>query len=334
MRILFLGGTRFLGRHAVEAALARGHEVTLFTRGESGPELFPETERIRGDRTVDLSALRGRRWDAVVDTSAYLPRVARMAVDALADAAERYLFVSTLAVFRPDVPCPLSDDSPTVELEDPDAEVVEPQTYGGLKLLGERAVEAGFPGRTVVVRPGLIVGPHDTSGRFRYWLLRTAAGGEVLAPGSPERPWQFVDVRDLAGWMVRMLEDRAAGTFAAAGSYLAWTAGRVLETMREASRSGARFTWVEDRFLWEHGVPPWSGLPFWLPPPLGPWPDPHRVPADRAVAAGLTFRPLEDTVRDALEWELRHPDRATEEPVGITREHEREVLDAWRDRGS
>ncbi len=328
MKILFLGGTRFLGRHAVEAALARGHEVTLFNRGESGPGLFPGAEHLVGDRKVDISALRGRRWDAVVDTSAYVPRAARMAAEALAD-ADRYLFVSTLAVFRKDVARAIDDDAPLEELEDPDTEEVGPRTYGGLKLLCERAVETVFPGRTIVVRPGLLVGPHDTSGRFRYWLLRVAGGGEVLAPGRPERFWQFVDVRDVAAWMVGMLERGTAGTFAAPGPYLEWTAGRVLEEMRAASGSDARFTWVDDRFLWEHGVHPWMGLPYWIPPRPDPWPDLHRIPVDRAVAAGLAFRPLEQTVRDALEWELAHPDRPTEEPVGITPEHERQVLEAW-----
>jgi 2'-hydroxyisoflavone reductase len=330
MKILFLGGTRFLGRHAVEAALARGHEVTLFNRGESGPELFPEAERLVGDRKVDVSALRGRSWDAVVDTSAYVPRTVRMVTEALADTTGRYLFVSTLAVFRLDVQRFIDDDSPLVELEDPDTEEVGFHTYGGLKLLCERAAEAAFPGRTTVVRPGLLVGPHDTSGRFRYWLLRAAEGGEVLAPGHPDRHWQFVDARDVAAWMVRMLEEGTTGTFAAPGGYKAWTAGQVLDAMREASGSDARFTWADDRFLWEHGVQPWHGLPYWMPPPPDPWPDFHRIPVDRAVAAGLSFRPLADTVRDALEWELAHPDRPTEEPVGITRQHEREVLEAWR----
>lgn len=335
MKILFLGGTRFLGRHAVEAALARGHEVTLFNRGESGPGLFPEAEHLVGDRTVELSALRGRRWDAVVDTSAYLPRVARMAAEALADAAERYLFVSSVAVYRIDVPRAIGDDSPTIELEDPDTEEVTPRSFGGMKRLCERAVEAAFPGRATIVRPGLLVGPYDNLGRFRYWLLRIAEGGEVLAPGGPERPWQLMDARDLAGWMVRLLEDGTAGTFDAPGPYLEWTAGRVLDACREASGSDARFTWVDDVFLWEHGVRPWTGLPFWVAPPPDPWPDPHRVPVERSVAAGLAFRPLEQTVRDSLAYELARPDAKTimDEPPGITREHEREVLEAWRRAG-
>ncbi len=332
MKILFLGGTRFLGRHAVEAALARGHEVTLFNRGESGPGLFPGAEHLVGDRRVDVSALRGRRWDAVVDTSAYVPRVARMAAEALADSVEHYLFVSTLSVYRQDVQQALTDDSPTVELEDPETEEVGVRTYGGLKLLCERTVEAAFPGRTVVLRPGLLVGPYDNLGRFRYWLLRIAAGGEVLAPGSPDRPWQLVDVRDVAGWMVKMLEDGTTGTFTVPGPYLEWTTGRVLETCREASGSDARFTWVDDFFLWDHGVRP-AMLPFWVPRQPDPWPDPHRIPVDRPVAAGLVFRPLEQTVRDSLEYELAHPAPETEQPVGIAPEHEREVLDAWHRAG-
>lgn len=333
MRLLALGGTRFVGRHLVEAALERGHEVTLFHRGEHGAELFPEVERIRGDRERDLGALRGRRWDAVLDTSAYVPRVARVAAEALRDAADLYLFVSTISVYRPDGPLPSREDSPLAELEDPDTDEVTLDTYGGLKVLCERAVEAALPGRTLVVRPGLIVGPDDYTDRFPYWPRRVAEGGEVLTPGDPGRFWQFVDVRDLGSWTVRMLEAGRTGRFNVDGPRRAWTIREVLETCREASGSDARLTWVPEEFLLERGVEPWTELPFWFPEDDPALRGAYEVDVDRAVEAGLTHRPLADTVRDTLAWDRSRPAEERGSRAGMRREREREVLDAWHRAG-
>ncbi|HEX2189986.1 MAG TPA: NAD-dependent epimerase/dehydratase family protein [Longimicrobiaceae bacterium] len=331
MRILVLGGTQFVGRHLVAEALERGHEVTLFHRGEHGAELFPGVERIRGDRERDLGALRGRRWDAVVDTSAYVPRVARSAAEALRDAVERYVFVSTISVYRTDAPLPLREDSPLVELEDPTVEEVTGETYGGLKALCERAVEETLPGRTLVVRPGLIVGPDDYTDRFPYWPRRVAEGGEVLAPGGPGRFWQFVDVRDLGAWTVRMAEAGRTGTFNVDGPLHAWSAGEVLETCREVGGSGARLTWVRDAFLLEQGVQPWTDLPFWIPEGDTALGGAYDVAVDRALAEGLVFRPLAETVRDTLAWDRARPEgERGAKGFGMPREREREVLEAWR----
>jgi len=330
MKLLVLGGTRFVGRHLVEAALARGHEVTLFHRGEHGAHLFPELERVRGDRERDLGALAGRRWDAVLDTSAYVPRVARIAAEALRDAAELYLFVSTVSVYDTGAPLPLREDSPLAVLEDPDTEEVDSDTYGGLKVLCERAVEAALPGRKLVVRPGLIVGPDDYTDRFPYWPRRVAEGGEVLAPGDPGRFWQFVDVRDLGAWMVGMVEAGRTGRFNVDGPRRAWTVGEVLATCREVSGSGAELTWVPEEFLLARGVEPWTELPFWFPEGDAALRGAYDVDVDRAVEAGLVFRPLAETVRDTLEWDRSRPEEEGGRKAGLSREREREVLDAWR----
>lgn len=330
MKLLVLGGTQFVGRHLVEAALARGHEVTLFHRGEHGAHLFPDVERVRGDRERDLGSLAGRRWDAVLDTSAYVPRVARISAEALRDAADLYLFVSTISVYDPGAPLPLREDSPLTELEDPDTEEVDGDTYGGLKTLCERAVEGTLPGRTLVVRPGLIVGPDDYTDRFPYWPRRVAEGGEVLAPGDPGRFWQFVDVRDLGAWMVGMVEAGRVGRFNADGPRRAWTVGEVLATCREVSGSGAELTWVPEDFLLAQGVKPWTELPFWFPESDAALRGAYEVEVDRAVEAGLVFRPLAETVRDTLEWDRSRPEEERGRKAGLPRGREREVLDAWR----
>ena len=213
MDVLIMGGTGFLGRHLVEAALGEGHRVTLFNRGSSAPDLFPDVETIKGDRELDLSALSGRRWDAAIDTCGYVPRVVRASARLLADAVDHYTFVSSISVY-PDAMEPGSDeDAPVQELLDPTVEEVTAKTYGGLKAICEQAAEEEMPGRVLNVRPGLISGPHDPTDRFTYWPRRISAGGEVLAPDSPERQVQFIDVRDLAAWIVRMsIEQRQERT--------------------------------------------------------------------------------------------------------------------------
>ncbi len=214
MRLLILGGTKFLGRAAAEAALARGHELTLFTRGQTNAELFPEAEHLHGDRTQDLSALEGKRWDVVIDTSGYVPHVVRASAELLSPATEHYAFVSSISVY-PDFSRPVHEESAVAELGDQPADELLPDysNYGPLKALCEREATEAFAGRSLAVRAGLIVGPHDPTGRYTYWPHRAARGGEILAPGPPERPAQFVDVRDLAEWIVHASEERLTGAF-------------------------------------------------------------------------------------------------------------------------
>lgn len=341
MRLLILGGTLFLGRHLVEAALARGHQVTLFNRG-SRPAPWPEVETLQGDRRRDLASLAGSRWDAAIDTSGYTPGPVRAAARLLADRIDLYTFVSTVSVYaRPD-----RDDGGAVDESAPvrtvpaerltELEALEPSTavtaagygndYGGLKALCEEAATEAMAGRTLIVRPGLIVGPHDSTDRFTYWPGRIARGGEVLAPGHPGRPRQIIDVRDLAEWIVRQIEISATGTFNAAGPRDELTLGQILEECRAATGSDARFTWVSDDFLLAAGVTPWSEIPLWLPAGTEP---PALVRADcrQALAAGLTFRPLAVTVRDTLAWDLARP--PGERHAGLAPEREAELLRSW-----
>src|SRR5215210_411667 len=319
MRLLVLGGTKFLGRAAVESALERGHEVTLFNRGETNAELFPEAEKIRGDRTGDLAELRGREWDAVLDPSGYIPSVVRSSAEALADATDHYLFISSVSAYA-SLAGPNDEDSAVAELGDlPDDELTEDYSnYGPLKVLCERAVAAVFGERHATVRPGLIVGAHDPSGRFTYWPHRVARGGDVLAPGPSDDVVQFIDVRDLGRWLVGLSERGAAGTYNATHPGRTWA--EVLETCREVAGSDASIRWVPAELLRERDVGEWMELPLWISDPDAA--GMHHADVSRAVEAGLTFRPLEATVRDTLEL------AETAEGVGLTPEREAELLAA------
>lgn len=326
MRLLILGGTRFLGRHLVESALDRGHEVTLFNRGQSGPDLFPELERLVGDRDGNLEALKGRTWDAVIDPSGYVPRVVAQSARLLADAVEHYTFISTISVYASSA-IPRQDETGEVAvLDDPASEDI-PRHYGALKALCEQAVEREFPGRALQIRPGLIVGPHDPTDRFTYWPVRYARGGEVLAPGSPGKPVQVIDVRDLAGWVIRMVEARRTGIFNATGPNQPYTMGEVLATCAGATGDTARTTWVDEAFLLAHNVQPWLGLPLWIPG------DDHLMNLDvsRAAAADLELRPLVQTVEDTLDWHRSRPASMVLK-AGLTAGQEAELLAAWHRR--
>lgn len=320
MRLLLLGGPRFLGRAITDAALERGHELTFFNRATTNPELHPEVERIVGDRKEGLDALAGRRWDAVVDTSGYLPRDVQGSAAALAESG-LYCFVSSISVYA-DFRTPVDENSPLAELGDlPEDEVTE-ETYGALKALCERAVRDTFAERALVVRPGLIVGPHDPTGRFTYWPHRVARGGEVLAPGPPERPTQVIDVRDLAEWTVALCEEHRSGTYNATHPGVGFS--DLLETCRAVTSSDARATWVTDEFLLQQDVGEWMELPLWLADPALAAAD--RVDVGRAVAAGLVFRSLEETVLATLAH------AQTVAGVGLTEQREAELLAAWHGR--
>jgi 2'-hydroxyisoflavone reductase len=322
VKLLVLGGTKFLGRAAVDTALSRGHEVTLFNRGRTNPDLFPDVEKLHGDRSSDLSALSSGTWDAVVDTSAYVPEHARSAGEALADAAGYYVFISSLSAYA-DPSGPLDEGSPLAELEEgqPDDRLLEDfANYGALKVLCERAAVDGFGGPTAVVRPGLIVGPHDPTGRFTYWPHRVATGGEVLAPGLADEQVQFIDVRDLGEWLVHLCEQRVEGPFNVANRGVTWR--MLLETCREVTGSSAEFVWVEPEFLVEHEVGEWMEIPMWLYEEVGL----HSTDVSRAVDSGLTFRPLDETIRGTLDQA-----QSTKE-AGLDPEREAELIAAWKAR--
>jgi 2'-hydroxyisoflavone reductase len=328
MHLLILGGTVFLGRHLVEAALAQGHTVTLFNRGQRNADLFPEVEKLRGNRDGNLEALRGRRWDAVIDPSGYVPRLVRASAELLAEAVEHYTFISSISVYADFTRPGLSEDAAVSAMPagQEETEAITAETYGALKALSERATEAAMPGRTLVVRPGLIVGPHDPSDRFTYWPARVARGGEVLAPDNASRPVQFIDVRDLAEWILGLVARRETGTFNATGPTQPLALGDLLETCRAVSGSDARFVWVPEALLLEHNVTAYTELPLWVPASEGGL---DRVDISRALAAGLRFRPLADTVRDTLAWDATRPP-GTERRNGLSAEREAALLAAFR----
>jgi 2'-hydroxyisoflavone reductase len=304
MRLLIIGGTVFLGRHLVESALRRGHEVTLFNRGQHNPDLFLEVEKIHGDRDGGLAALGSRQWDAVIDTCGYLPRVVRASAEYLTGSVEHYTFISTISVYA-DPPKPgMKESAPVGKLADESVEEISGATYGPLKALCEQAVEEVLPGRSLIIRPGLIVGPHDPSDRFTYWPVRVARGGEVLAPSGPERQTQIIDVRDLADWTLEMVERRTTGIFNATGPATPLTLGSLLTICREVSGSEASFTWVSDEFLIENGVTPYTELPLWMPIEEAAW---EMVSIQKALKTGLKLHLLEQTVRETLEWDHKRP---------------------------
>lgn len=329
MRILILGGTVFVGRHLVEAAQARGHQVTLFNRGQHNADLFPQMEKLRGDRDGDgLDALAGRSWDAVLDTCGYVPRIVRQSAELLSGAVSRYVFVSSISVYADTSRPGVNENSPVGTLDDETTEEIVGDTYGPLKALCEQVVQSVYPEGALIIRPGFIVGPHDPTDRFTYWPHRVAQGEDVLAPGRPDQPVQIIDARDLAEWTIRLLEQGAVGVYNATGPDYPLTLGEVLQTCKAVSGSDARFVWAGDEFLEENGADTFNLLPFYIPEASGA----NGIMAAsiaKAVAAGLTFRPLADTINDTLTWDNARPADLPRR-VGISRERERELLEKLR----
>ena len=296
MSILILGGTAFIGPHMVRYAAGRGHTVTLFNRGRTNTHLFPDLEKLVGDRDGDLAALEGRRWDAVIDNSGFYPRHVRDSATLLADSG-RYLFVSSISAYKDLTPHGITEDYEVGRIEDPTVEEMTNATYGPLKALCEEAVQEIFGERANIVRPGYIVGPGDTSDRWTYWPVRVAAGGDVAVPGAPEDPIQFIDARDLGAWMVRMMEDEVGGVFNGVGPAEPVDMRTFLDPCRQVSGSDAAFHWMDAEFVAEQG----ARFPIW-DSPTGDFGGAHLVDLSRAIATGYTSRPIADTIRDTLEW--------------------------------
>jgi len=325
MDLLILGGTVFLGRHLVEVALRQQHQVTLFNRGQHNPELFPQVEKLRGDRDGSLDILAGRRWDAVIDTCGYLPRLVNASARLLANAVECYVFISSISVYAEPPYEGMDESAPLSSMEDETTEQISGETYGPLKVLCERAVEDVFQQGALVIRPGLIVGPHDPTDRFTYWPSRIARGGEVLAPDDPSRLTQFIDVRDLAAWIISLLENAQSGTFNATGPATPLTLGELFTCCREVAQTDATFTWVSEDYLLANNVAPYTELPLWLPRADAAW---EMVSIARALAQGLTFRPLAETVSGTLAWDQSRP-ATTPRRNGLSPERETALLAAW-----
>lgn len=341
LRILILGGTGYTGPYQVRYALARGHKVTVFNRGKTHPgELPKEVEQLIGDRNGKLDALKGRQWDVVIDVPTTLPVWVRDAAQVLKGNVDRYVFISTISVYADTSKPGMDETAPTHKYEGADAmkETQESlrasnfRLYGPLKALSEQEAEKWFPGKTLVIRPGLIVGPGDPTDRFTYWPVRIDRGGEILAPGNPTDPVQFIDARDLAEWIIRMAEQGETGTYNATGPRSRLTMAEMLYGIKAVTTSEARFTWVDASFLEAQKVRPWADMPVWVPP-SGEGTGFAQISIKRALEKGLTFRPLAETARDTINWFKTLPAaRQAKLGAGLAPQRETEVLAAWHAR--
>jgi 2'-hydroxyisoflavone reductase len=326
MRILVIGGAAFVGRHIVQSAVDAGHDLTLFHRGRTGTELFGQATHLLGDRDEDLSALADGGWDATIDVCAYFPRQVRAFAAALGTRGGRYVFISSVSAYSPSVPAGYDESAPLAEVGDPDATEVTEENYGGLKVACEQASAALFGPDTTIIRPTYVIGPYDRSYRFTWWVDRIAKGGTVLAPGSPDDPIQLIDARDQAAWIVSLLERSVTGTFHSVNPAPPFGFGQMLDAIAaEVAPAGTRMAWADSRFLLEQGADGMS-LPLWAEGE-GDAANMSMANPAAAFAAGLTPRPLRETVAD-IRAENRAP--ATGRPgVGISAEREAELLARW-----
>jgi 2'-hydroxyisoflavone reductase len=338
LRILFLGGTGFTGPHQVRYALSRGHKVTVFNRGKTHPgELPKEAEQLIGDRNGQLDALKGRTWDVAVDIPTSIPVWVRDAAQILKGNVDRYVFISTISVYSDNSKPGMDETGPLAKYEGADAMKETQATlkasnyrlYGPLKALSEAEAEKWFPGKALIIRPGLIVGPGDETDRFTYWPVRLARGGEVLAPGNPTDPVQFIDARDLAEWTIRMAEQGTTGIYNATGPKSTLTMAQMLDGIKKVTKTDAQLTWVDADFLAAQKVSAWSDMPVWVPP-RGDEAGFSRISIKKALDKGLTFRSVPDTTQATLDWFRKQPaDRQAKLRAGIKPEREVEVLAAW-----
>jgi 2'-hydroxyisoflavone reductase len=321
MKLLVIGGTRFFGRAATEHAAARGHEVTVFHRGESEPDGLSAVEHLHGDRTASLEALAGRSWDAVLDTWAFVPREVRDLAEAAGARIGHYTYVSSLSVHPDDMPTGATEETAVHPPPFPDTEEVTDVTYGPLKVASELQARASFPGRSLVIRPGYIVGPHDPTDRFTWWVRRAAAGGRMLAAGPPDADFQGIDARDLGAFVIERIEAGDTSTYGVVGPGTPATFGDVVEAARSAGRADTEVVWAEPSFVYGLGPERETWFPMWD----ADQPGFHTYDASRALAAGLRPRPIAETVADTLAWDR---DRGFPDlKVGLPDDRERALLD-------
>lgn len=324
MKILIIGGTKFLGRHLVNSARVRGHEVTLFNRGKTNPGLFRKVKTIKGDREKDLNLLEGT-WDAVIDTCGYVPRVVKLSANMLKPKTAKYVFISSISVYANFSKIGINESDDVAKIEDESVEAVTGETYGALKALCEKVVQDVYGINSLIIRPGLIVGPHDPTDRFTYWVKRVAQGGEILAPDKPEALTQLIDVRDLADFIMRLIENDVSGVFNATGPDTPLSFGLLLDTCKLVSGSDAKFKWASLDFITQNNIAPWSDLPVYLPD-VGEDVGFSRVDISKAVNAGLKFSALEHTVKDTLTWVNELPSDY-EMKAGLRPEREKALLE-------
>ncbi len=332
MKILIIGGTRFLGRHLVNSARARGHEVTLFNRGKTNPDLFRNVETIHGDREKDLNQLEGAvlseskgTWDAVIDTCGYFPRMVKLSAEFFKPKTEKYVFISSISVYANFAKIGINESDPVAKLEDESIEEITGETYGALKALCEKTVQEILGIDSLIIRPGLIVGPHDPTDRFTYWVKRVADGGEILAPDRPEVLTQIIDVRDLADFILTLIENDVSGVFNATGPATPLSFGLLLDTCKLISGSDAKFKWANLDFINQNQIAPWSDLPAYLPD-VADDAGFAQVDISKAIQAGLKFSALENTIKDTLTWINELPNDY-QMKAGLKLEREKELLE-------
>lgn len=342
MKILIIGGTKFLGRHLIKAAQDRNYEITLFNRGKFSNENFENVEQIHGDRNFDLEKLANRTWDAVIDTCGYLPQSVKSSAEFLKNSVGQYVFISSISAYADFSQPNFAENTPlaklTPEQEKRLAEIdlkgdltayVLGEMYGALKVLCEEEAKRAMPNKTLIIRPGLIVGEYDWTDRFSYWVMRVAKGGEVLAPGNPNRFIQFIDAQDLAQWTIKMIEDKEVGVFNATGKPFELTFVNFLDEIKSATKSNAQFIWMSEEFLSEENVAAWSELPLYLPESDGDSKGFLSANVDKAIAKGLTFQPLHETIQKTFNW---RSSINSELKAGLSVERERELLQKWHTR--
>ena len=330
MRLLLLGGTGFVGRHITEAALAAGHDVTLFNRGRTNAALFEGAARLTGDREAgDVAALATGEWDAVVDVNAYTPRRVREAIEVLDGRVGHYTFVSTVSVYvhGPSTGAPVDESAPLEQLADPSTEAVTNESYGGLKVLCEQEVQRAFPDAHTIVRPGIVGGPHDPTDRFTWWVRRAARGGEMLVPDRPEQPVQVVHGRDQGDFVVAATEARTVGAFNSVGPSAPLTLRGLVDACAQAAGADVDPVWVPESFVAEHQIP----FPLYLPSEVG-IDNIFEASSAAAEAAGLRNRPIVETAADTLAWDRTRPDQSAMGPGTLDPGREAELLEVWRGR--
>jgi 2'-hydroxyisoflavone reductase len=338
MKILILGGSRFLGKAMVEEGLKRGHDITIFNRGNN-KEGLSDVEQLIGDREGDVSQLKNRDWDVVMDTCGFAPRHMSKMAAVLGDNIEHYTYISSISVYKDWIPHSISEDYPLQSMTQGQLKEVEEgrvspyEYYGALKALCEAEAETYWPGRVLHIRAGQLVGPFDYTDRLPYWVQRVAEGGNIVVPGRTDRPIQLIDVKDIAAWVFDMAAKRKAGTFNMTGPDYTLTMEQLLSTCKEVTQSNAQFVWTDEKFILDQKIQPWTEMPLWIPEyfPLdgetGPWKGSFCISIEKAVDAGLSFRPLENTIYDVYQWEKTRQN--TERKAGISREREEELLKVW-----
>jgi 2'-hydroxyisoflavone reductase len=328
MNLLILGGGVFLGQALLSSALENGHTVTVFNRGQSRQWWPPGVKWVVGDRKEDLHLLMNRQWDAVIDTCGYRPQDVELSCAALFDSCERYVYISSVSAYASFAKPPIRETDRLASIVGHATDKVTGVNYGSLKAECERTVARVFGARSILIRPGLIVGPNDPTGRFSYWPWRIAAGGRVLAPGNPERPIQFIDARDLAAWILQLVAVRASGAFNATGPNDGATFGELLDTCRWICGEEVEVEWADDKFLEREGVQPWTELPLWIPSHDASMRGFHLVDTKRAKGSRLSTRPLAVTLNDILEAGI--PVASDKRRAGkLTRQRERDLLAVW-----